>query len=188
MANLRRKSAPASRFSLPDGSSASNGKNVSALRKLNHKNWDVKVAMADQGDLQEMNENNTPLEMNRVLLNKNPDEKMKKHGGSKAGSRVVLYHEESQGSVPVKYQLVHVDACPLAKMNGNFKPFLMLIQVLSCDPFSNKCNIKSCLWVNPRIPEMIGMPELESLAKTYGKFWCTWQVDRGDMLPLGAAA
>jgi hypothetical protein len=101
MANLRRKSAPASRFSLPDGSSASNGKNVSALRKLNHKNWDVKVAMADQGDLEEMNENNTPLEMNRVLLNKNPDEKMKKHGGSKAGSRVVPYHEDSQGSVPV---------------------------------------------------------------------------------------
>jgi hypothetical protein len=74
---------------------------VSALRKLNHKNWDVKVAMADQGDLEEMNENNTPLEMNRVLLNKNPDEKMKKHGGSKAGSRVVPYHEESQDSVPV---------------------------------------------------------------------------------------
>jgi hypothetical protein len=41
--------------------------------------------------------------------------------------------------------------------------------------------IKSGLWVNPRIPEMIGMPELESLAKTYGKFWCTWQVDRGIM-------
>lgn len=35
--------------------------------------------------------------------------------------------------------------------------------------------------MNPRVPEMIGMPELESLAKTYGKFWCTWQVDRGIM-------
>ncbi|KAK2355680.1 TORTIFOLIA1 protein [Trifolium repens] len=112
MANLRRKSAPASRFSLPDSSSASNGKNVSALssnkrrssvvsRKLNQKNWDVQVGMADQGDLQEMNENKTPLEMNRALLNKNSDEKMEKHGGSKAGSRVVPYHEESQDSVPV---------------------------------------------------------------------------------------
>ena len=39
--------------------------------------------------------------------------------------------------------------------------------------------IKSGLWVNPRVPEMIGMPELENLAKSYGKFWCTWQVDRG---------
>lgn len=39
--------------------------------------------------------------------------------------------------------------------------------------------IKSALWVNPRVPEMIGMSELENLAKTYGKFWCTWQVDRG---------
>ncbi|MCI21145.1 microtubule-associated protein TORTIFOLIA1-like, partial [Trifolium medium] len=70
-------------------------------RKLNQKNWDVQVAMADQGDLQEMNENKTPLEMNRAFLNKNSDDKMKKHGGSKAGSRVVPYHEESQDSVPV---------------------------------------------------------------------------------------
>ncbi|XP_045788633.1 TORTIFOLIA1-like protein 3 [Trifolium pratense] len=112
MANLRRKSAPAGRFSLPDSSSASNGKNVSALssnkrrssvvsRKLNQKNWDVQVAMADQGDLEEMNENKTPLEMNRALLNKNSDDKMKRHGGSKAGSRVVPYHEESHDSVPV---------------------------------------------------------------------------------------
>ncbi|CAJ2664433.1 unnamed protein product [Trifolium pratense] len=112
MANLRRKSAPAGRFSLPDSSSASNGKNVSALssnkrrssvvsRKLNQKNWDVQVAMADQGDLEEMNENKTPLEMNRALLNKNSDDKMKRHGGSKAGSRVVPYHGESHDSVPV---------------------------------------------------------------------------------------
>lgn len=35
---------------------------------------------------------------------------------------------------------------------------------------------------------MIGRPELDNMAKTYGKFWCTWQVDRGDRLPLGAPA
>lgn len=39
--------------------------------------------------------------------------------------------------------------------------------------------IKSGLWVNPRVPEMVIKPELENLAKTYGKFWCTWQTDRG---------
>lgn len=39
--------------------------------------------------------------------------------------------------------------------------------------------IKSGLWVNPRVPEMVAMPELQKLARTYGKFWCTWQVDRG---------
>lgn len=44
---------------------------------------------------------------------------------------------------------------------------------------SHAYEIKAGLWINPRIPEMIGRPELESLAKTYGKFWCTWQVDRG---------
>jgi hypothetical protein len=27
---------------------------------------------------------------------------------------------------------------------------------------------------------MIEKPELENMAKTYGKFWCTWQVDRGE--------
>ncbi|OMO82771.1 hypothetical protein COLO4_22832 [Corchorus olitorius] len=53
---------------------------------------------------------------------------------------------------------------------------------------SHAYEVKSALWVNPRVPEMIGKPELENLAKTYGKFWCTWQVDRGDRLPLGAPA
>ncbi|XP_050370569.1 oil body-associated protein 2A [Argentina anserina] len=51
---------------------------------------------------------------------------------------------------------------------------------------SHAYEIKAGLWVNPRIPEMVAKPELENLAKTYGKFWCTWQVDRGDRLPLGA--
>ncbi|KAK7412506.1 hypothetical protein VNO78_03970 [Psophocarpus tetragonolobus] len=53
---------------------------------------------------------------------------------------------------------------------------------------SHAYEIKSGLWVNPRVAEMIVMPDLESLAKTYGKFWCTWQVDRGDRLPMGAPA
>ncbi|KAK6264555.1 hypothetical protein SCA6_019989 [Theobroma cacao] len=53
---------------------------------------------------------------------------------------------------------------------------------------SHAYEIKSGLWVNPRIPEMIRKPELDNLTKTYGKFWCTWQVDRGDRLPVGAPA
>ncbi|KAL2341046.1 hypothetical protein Fmac_008986 [Flemingia macrophylla] len=53
---------------------------------------------------------------------------------------------------------------------------------------SHAYEIKSGLWVDPRVPELIAMPELENLAKTYGKFWCTWQVDRGDRLPMGAPA
>ncbi|XAR66617.1 hypothetical protein NMG60_11012905 [Bertholletia excelsa] len=48
--------------------------------------------------------------------------------------------------------------------------------------------IKLGLWVNPGVPEMVMKTEMENLAKTYGKFWCTWQVDRGDKLPLGAPA
>ncbi|XP_031132123.1 oil body-associated protein 2C-like [Ipomoea triloba] len=50
---------------------------------------------------------------------------------------------------------------------------------------SHAYEIKSGLWVNPRIPEILGRSELENLAKTYGKFWCTWQTDRGDKLPIG---
>ncbi|XP_059624045.1 oil body-associated protein 2A-like [Cornus florida] len=53
---------------------------------------------------------------------------------------------------------------------------------------SHAYEIESGLWVNPRVPEMIHTSELEDLAQTYGKFWCTWQVDRGDRLPLGAPA
>ncbi|KAI3740262.1 hypothetical protein L2E82_30688 [Cichorium intybus] len=55
---------------------------------------------------------------------------------------------------------------------------------------SHAYEIKSGLWVHPRMPDMVVMPELKNLAKTYGKFWCTWQTDRGevincDELPLG---
>ncbi|PWA38443.1 hypothetical protein CTI12_AA578550 [Artemisia annua] len=50
---------------------------------------------------------------------------------------------------------------------------------------SHAYEIKSGLWIHPRMPEMVVMPELKNLAKTYGKFWCTWQTDRGDKLPLG---
>ncbi|KAM7268774.1 hypothetical protein ACFE04_010940 [Oxalis oulophora] len=53
---------------------------------------------------------------------------------------------------------------------------------------SHTHEIKSGLWVHPQIPEMLAKPELESLAKTYGKFWCTWQTDRGDTLPIGPPA
>ncbi|XAR66616.1 hypothetical protein NMG60_11012904 [Bertholletia excelsa] len=53
---------------------------------------------------------------------------------------------------------------------------------------SHAHEIQSGLWVNPRVPEMVLKSELNDLAKTYGKFWCTWQVDRGDRLPLGAPA
>ncbi|KAL9662213.1 hypothetical protein QQ045_027045 [Rhodiola kirilowii] len=51
---------------------------------------------------------------------------------------------------------------------------------------SHAYEIKSALWVSPSIPEVIARPELANFAKTYGKFWCTWQIDRGDRLPLGA--
>ncbi|GMH05194.1 hypothetical protein Nepgr_007034 [Nepenthes gracilis] len=53
---------------------------------------------------------------------------------------------------------------------------------------SHAYEIESGLWINPGMAETIQKLELRNLAKTYGKFWCTWQVDRGDKLPLGAPA
>ncbi|KAL9233968.1 hypothetical protein vseg_008898 [Gypsophila vaccaria] len=53
---------------------------------------------------------------------------------------------------------------------------------------SHYYEIKSGLWVTPRVPEALAKSELDNLAKTYGKFWCTWQVDRGDLLPVGEPA
>ncbi|QCD80920.1 TORTIFOLIA1-like protein 3 [Vigna unguiculata] len=124
MANLRKKTTPFSRFSPADSSSPSSAKNRSASsgnnkrtssivsRKLNNKNWDTQVAVVDQGDLQEMDgivlESNkmdksrfSKPEMKRALLYRGSDDRIHKYGGSKAGSRVVPYHEESQDSVPV---------------------------------------------------------------------------------------
>ncbi|KAJ4787545.1 Oil body-associated protein 2B [Rhynchospora pubera] len=51
---------------------------------------------------------------------------------------------------------------------------------------SHAYEIKTGLWTLPGMPELLQDPEHKSLTKTYGKFWCTWQVDRGDRLPLGA--
>lgn len=51
---------------------------------------------------------------------------------------------------------------------------------------SHAYEIKTGLWTLQGMPELLQDPEHKSLTKTYGKFWCTWQVDRGDRLPLGA--
>jgi len=53
---------------------------------------------------------------------------------------------------------------------------------------SHAHEITAELWASPRVPGMLEKPELDHLASTLGKFWCTWQVDRGDRLPLGAPA
>ncbi|KAF0920213.1 hypothetical protein E2562_034026 [Oryza meyeriana var. granulata] len=53
---------------------------------------------------------------------------------------------------------------------------------------SHAHEIKAGLWVSPHVPGSLEKTELEQMAGTFGKFWCTWQVDRGDALPLGAPA
>jgi hypothetical protein len=45
--------------------------------------------------------------------------------------------------------------------------------------------VKSGQLIAPRIPEIAEKELMEKLVGTYGKTWHTWQVDRGDKLPLG---
>ncbi|CAL4961611.1 unnamed protein product [Urochloa decumbens] len=53
---------------------------------------------------------------------------------------------------------------------------------------SHAYEVKAGLWTAVGVPEALQRSEMASLARTYGKFWCTWQVDRADALPLGAPA
>lgn len=50
---------------------------------------------------------------------------------------------------------------------------------------SHRYEVMSGELVPPRIPEPAERPEMKSLVDTYGKTWHTWQIDRGDTLPLG---
>lgn len=42
------------------------------------------------------------------------------------------------------------------------------------------------LLVVPELPEAMERLEMQNLVGTYGKTIHTWQIDRGDSLPLGA--
>jgi len=50
---------------------------------------------------------------------------------------------------------------------------------------SHDHEVKSGQLVAPRLPEAAEKALMEDLVGTYGKTWHTWQVDRGDALPLG---
>lgn len=45
--------------------------------------------------------------------------------------------------------------------------------------------VKSGQLIAPRIPDVAEKELMKDLIGTYGKTWHTWQVDRGDQLPLG---
>ena len=45
--------------------------------------------------------------------------------------------------------------------------------------------VKSGQLIGPRLPELAEKELMKDLIGTYGKTWHTWQVDRGDALPLG---
>jgi hypothetical protein len=50
---------------------------------------------------------------------------------------------------------------------------------------SHVYEVKSGQLIAPGIPEAAEMEVMEGLVGTYGKTWYTWQVDRGDKVPLG---
>ncbi|XP_062180553.1 oil body-associated protein 2B-like [Phragmites australis] len=53
---------------------------------------------------------------------------------------------------------------------------------------SHAYEVKAGLRTDVGVREALQSSETARLSKTYGKFWCTWQVDRGDQLPLSAPA
>ena len=50
---------------------------------------------------------------------------------------------------------------------------------------SHVYEVKSGQLIAPRIAEAAEMEVMKGLVGTYGKTWYTWQVDRGDKVPLG---
>jgi hypothetical protein len=50
---------------------------------------------------------------------------------------------------------------------------------------SHHYEVKSGQLVMPGIPGAVEKEAMEKLVTTYGKTWHTWQIDRGDTLPLG---
>jgi Protein of unknown function (DUF1264) len=50
---------------------------------------------------------------------------------------------------------------------------------------SHVYEVKSGALIAPRLPNLAENELMKKLVGTYGKTWHTWQVDRGDQLPLG---
>jgi hypothetical protein len=50
---------------------------------------------------------------------------------------------------------------------------------------SHVYEVKSGSLIAPRLPDLAENELMKKLIGTYGKTWHTWQVDRGDQLPLG---
>ena len=50
---------------------------------------------------------------------------------------------------------------------------------------SHVYEVKSGSLIAPRLPDLAENEPMKKLIGTYGKTWHTWQVDRGDQLPLG---
>lgn len=50
---------------------------------------------------------------------------------------------------------------------------------------SHRYEVMSGQLIAPGIPDAVEKEVMEKLVTTYGKTWHTWQVDRGDKLPLG---
>lgn len=50
---------------------------------------------------------------------------------------------------------------------------------------SHRYEVLSGQLIAPQVPDMAEKEVMKKLVETYGKTWHTWQVDRGDTLPLG---
>lgn len=56
-----------------------------------------------------------------------------------------------------------------------------------CSPTAGRSQVLSGQLVATELPEIVERTEMADLVNTYGKTIHTWQIDRGDKLPFGAA-
>ena len=52
---------------------------------------------------------------------------------------------------------------------------------------SHRYEVSSGVLYGPNLPAVAEKEVMKEIQATYGKTWHTWQVDRGDPLPLGRA-
>ncbi|XP_006644656.2 oil body-associated protein 2B [Oryza brachyantha] len=128
-----------------------------------------------------------------------PVHQMKQHACSFAlyahdlGRQVEVHHFVSRLNQDVLQCAVYDSDRPSARLIG--VEYIVTDAIFESLPpeeqklwHSHAYEVKAGLWTDVGVPEALQSSEMARMAKTYGKLWCTWQVDRGDALPLGAPA
>ena len=87
-------------------------------------------------------------------------------------------------SLPEDEQIYwHSHATDIKSGTHNICHFFLLCSLVRC-VFTTRL-LAAASFIAPGLPETMQRPLAQELANTYGKTFLMWQVDRGDVLPLG---